>query len=30
MAAPSMIFIARFAADSLGVDLDVVDELSEK
>jgi hypothetical protein len=30
MAAPSMVFTARFAASRLGVDLEVIDELAEQ
>lgn len=30
MAAPSMVFTARFAAGRLGVDLDVIEELAEQ
>ena len=30
MAAPSMVFTARFAASRLGVDIDVIEELAEQ
>ena len=30
MAAPSMVFTARFAARHLGIDIDVVEELAEE
>ena len=30
MAAPSMVFTARFAANRLGVDIDVIEELAEQ
>ncbi len=30
MAAPSMVFTARFAANHLGVDIEVVEELAEQ
>ena len=30
MAAPSMVFTARFAADSFGVDIELIEELAEQ
>ena len=30
MAAPSMVFTARFAASRLGVDIDVIEQLAEQ
>ena len=30
MAAPSMVFTARYAANRLGVDIDVIEELAEQ